>query len=519
MVSRCIACARVVKLAAWGLLLGTVLALVVAAVRTFTFEVGEDLRLSAWEKRDVLPGTFSPQEKAEFLRSFKEAIRIPTVSTSETDLNISALEEFNDFLQKAFPVVFSSSLVQHEIVSDYSHLFKVSGSDPTLQPYMIISHIDVVPAPSDGWDAPPFSAQEINGFIYGRGTLDNKQSLMGSLQALEYLLKRGYKPRRTFYLGFGHDEEVNGLNGAKNIAALLKSRGVKLSFILDEGMAVLDGIIKGLQGPAAIIGVSEKGIMTIKLTVTMKPGHSSTPPRETTIGILSTAVSRLERNPLPSKFGLGPEKAMFEHLASRFDFPVNFVMSNLWLFSPILTWILEKEPSTNALIRTTTAVTMFNAGIKNNIISPYAEAIVNFRIHNAQTTDEVLQIVSDTIADDRVKVEVISAGEPLPISSYNATSFGYQIIKKTAQEIFPQVVVAPGVCVGSSDSKHFVEVCDEILRFVPTWFKIEDLSRFHGLNERISVKNYEEAVKFYFQLFQNCDISKLPEPHAGGHEL
>ncbi|KAG2468192.1 P2012 hydrolase, partial [Polypterus senegalus] len=113
----------------------------------------------------------------------------------------------------------------------------------------------------------------------------------------------------------------------------------------------------------------------------------------------------------------------------------------------------------------------------NNIISPYAEAIVNFRIHNAQTTDEVLQIVSDTIADDRVKVEVISAGEPLPISSYNATSFGYQIIKKTAQEIFPQVVVAPGVCVGSSDSKHFVEVCDEILRFVPTWFKIEDLSR------------------------------------------
>ncbi|KAG2468188.1 P2012 hydrolase, partial [Polypterus senegalus] len=194
MVSRCIACARVVKLAAWGLLLGTVLALVVAAVRTFTFEVGEDLRLSAWEKRDVLPGTFSPQEKAEFLRSFK-----------------------------AFPVVFSSSLVQHEIVSDYSHLFKVSGSDPTLQPYMIISHIDVVPAPSDGWDAPPFSAQEINGFIYGRGTLDNKQSLM-----------------------------VNGLNGAKNIAALLKSRGVKLSFILDEGMAVLDGIIKGLQGPAAM---------------------------------------------------------------------------------------------------------------------------------------------------------------------------------------------------------------------------------------------------------------------------
>uniref|UniRef100_A0A8C2FNU6 Peptidase M20 domain containing 1, tandem duplicate 2 n=1 Tax=Cyprinus carpio TaxID=7962 RepID=A0A8C2FNU6_CYPCA len=417
-------------------------------------------------------------------------------SFTETNVNRSALREFDGLLlRKVFPKIFSSSLVQHELVGNYSQLFRIPGSEPDLEPYMLLAHIDVVPADeADGWDAPPFSAQELNGFIYGRGTIDNKQSVMGILQASEYLLERGYTPRRSFYIGLGHDEEVNGLYGAANIVKLLKSQGVKLQYVLDEGLAVLDGIINGLDGPAALIGISEKGQATVKLSVSSAPGHSSMLPRESSIGILASAVNRLEENLMPRLFGYGPD-----------------IICVLFICR-----VLERKPDTNAFVRTTTAVTMFNSGVKINIIPSYAEAFVNFRIHSAQTLQEVLELVK---SDQRVKVELVNGFDPLPISSYDEQVFGFQIIKKTVQSMFPQLTVAPGICVGNTDSRHYKDIQKDIYHFVPSWFKPGDPQRFHSVNERISIQNYEEIVLFYFQLIQNNDIRKLPPPHSSQHEL
>uniref|UniRef100_A0A8C1QG18 Peptidase M20 domain containing 1, tandem duplicate 2 n=1 Tax=Cyprinus carpio TaxID=7962 RepID=A0A8C1QG18_CYPCA len=434
-----------------------------------------------------------------------------------------ALREFDALLKKVFPKVFSSSLVQHEMVGNYSHLLTVPGSEADLEPYMLLAHIDVVPADeADGWDAPPFSAQELNGFIYGRGTIDNKQSVMGILQALEYLLERGYTPRRSFYIGLGHDEEVNGLHGAANIVKLLKSRGVKLQYVLDEGLAVLDGVISGLDGPAALIGISEKGQATVKLSVSSAPGHSSMPPRESSIGILASAVKRLEENPMPRLFGYGPERGTFEHLAHKVKCYKQRILQAT--FYEILTISLIffcslRKPDTNAFVRTTTAVTMFNSGVKINIIPSNAEAFVNFRIHSAQTLQEVVELVELTVSDERVKVELVNGFDPLPISSYDEQAFGFQIIKKTVQGMFPQLTVAPGICVGNTDSRHYKDITQDIYRFAPSWFKPGDPQRFHGVNERISIQNYEEIVLFYFQLIQNNDIRKLPPPHSSQHEL
>uniref|UniRef100_A0A8C7KMN1 Peptidase M20 domain containing 1 n=1 Tax=Oncorhynchus kisutch TaxID=8019 RepID=A0A8C7KMN1_ONCKI len=417
-----------------------------------------------------------------------------------------------------FPTVFSSHLVQHEVVANYSHLFWVPGSDLALVPYMLLAHIDVVPADeNDGWEVSPFSAKEIDGFIYGRGTIDNKQSVMGILQALEYLLIRGYSPQRGFFIGLGHDEEVGGLQGAMNIVKVLKRKGVQLAFILDEGLAVLDGVISGLQGPAALIGISEKGQATVKLSVFKAPGHSSMPPRESSIGILAGAVKRLEDNPMPILFGEGPERRTFEHLAHRFGLPIKFVMSNMWLFSPLI--VMERSPDTNAFLRTTTAVTMFNSGVKVNVLPSLAEAYVNLRIHPAQTVEEVLEFIQSTVGDERVKMELVNGFDPLPVSSYDETSFGFQTIKKTLLDQFPQVTVAPGVCIGNTDSRHYTDLAKDIYRFAPTWIRPGDTQRFHGINERISKKNYEELVVFYFNLIQNCDIKELPSPHSAGHEL
>uniref|UniRef100_A0A8C8BFT8 Peptidase M20 domain containing 1 n=1 Tax=Otus sunia TaxID=257818 RepID=A0A8C8BFT8_9STRI len=453
---------------------------------------------------------FSAGERLELKEALRGAIKIPTVSVSPEDLNTTAMAEFGNYIQEVFPAVFSSKFIQHEIVGKYSHLFTVQGSNPEMMPYMLLAHMDVVPAPPEGWDFPPFSAAEHEGFIYGRGTLDNKNSAI-VLKALRRYRKR-YSQKQMY--------PVSGQKGAREIAALLEARRVKLSFLLDEGSAILDGIIAGVKKPVAVIAITEKGSMTLNFTVEKEPGHSSFPPKETAIGILAAAMSRLEQNPLRNLFGYGPELMTVEHLASEFSFPLNLIMSNLWLFSPIVSRVLAWKPSTNALIRTTTAVTMFNAGIKTNVIPSSAKATVNFRIHSAETATEVLETVRNTIADDRVKIDVVEAFDPLPISPWDDQTFGVHILQRTILDTFPDVdSVVPGTCIGNTDSRHFTNVTNAIYRFNPLLLKSDDLPRIHGLNERISVENYEKQVEFLFQLIKNCDTDKLPEPHANSHEL
>lgn len=512
--------AKYLKIVISGIALIIAILLTVAAIRTLSLDVNAGLQLANWEKTNNISLVIGHSEREQLLATFKEAIRIPTVSYSKSNISTTALLQFDRFLRKAFPTVFSSTLVKHELIANYSHLFWVQGSQTDLEPYMLLAHIDVVPAEeSDGWDAPPFSAEEIGDFIYGRGTMDDKSAVMAILQALEYLLMKGYTPRRGFYIGLGHDEEINGDNGAMNIVRVLKRRGVSLLFVLDEGLAILDGVLPGLVEPVALIGTSEKGQVTIKLSVSMSPTHSSMPPRETSIGILASVVKRLEDNPMPRMFGQGPEKGLFEHLAHKFRFPHNFLLSNLWLFTPIISRVLEKQTSSNALVRTTTAITMFNAGVKDNVIPSYAEAIVNLRIHSAQTLQEVVDLIEVTVGDPRVKIKTVSGFDPLPVSSHDETSFGFQIIKKTVLDMFPTMTVAPGLCVGNTDSRHFKDLTRSIYRFAPVWYRAGDAERFHGINERISKENYEGLIQFYFNIFQNCDIKKLPDSHTSVHEL
>ncbi|XP_042300304.1 N-fatty-acyl-amino acid synthase/hydrolase PM20D1-like, partial [Sceloporus undulatus] len=209
-------------------------------------------------------------------------------STFQTILSIFLIFLF----PLAFPGVFSATFIHHEVIGGYSHLFTIQGSNSQLQPYMLLAHIDVVPASPEGWDvSDPFSAEEHNGFIYGRGTLDNKNSVMGILHALEFLLRRNYRPQRSFYIGLGHDEEIGGQKGAKKIVAELESRGLKLAFLLDEGSFIYDGIVTGIEKPVALIAITEKGAITAHFGVTSVPGHSSAPPKRTSIGILSEAMS------------------------------------------------------------------------------------------------------------------------------------------------------------------------------------------------------------------------------------
>ncbi|XP_054418973.1 N-fatty-acyl-amino acid synthase/hydrolase PM20D1 isoform X2 [Pteronotus mesoamericanus] len=440
-----------------------------------------------------IPPHFSQEESFRMKETLKGAIQIPTVSFSPGESNVTALAEFGEYIYKAFPTVFKTGFIQHEVVGEYSHLFTVQGSDPSLQPYMLLSHIDVVPAPEQGWEVPPFSGLEHDGFIYGRGTLDNKNSAMAILQALELLLIRNYIPRRSFYISLGHDEEVSGTNGAQKISALLQARGVQLAFIVDECGFILDGFIPSITKPFAFVSVSEKGSLNLILQVNMTPGHSSAPPKETSIGILAAAVSRLERATMPSMFGSEPLRMTLQQLANEFSFPTNIIMNNLWLFGPLVRRSMESEPITNALVRTTMAVTMFQAGIK------------------------VLELAKNIVADDRVQFHVLNTFDPMPPSPYDDQALGYQLIRQTLQSLFPEVSIVPGICIGQTDSRHYSNLTSGIYRFNPLYAQPQDFRSIHGINEKISVKVYRTQVKFIFEFIQNADADQRPVSHL--HEL
>ncbi|KAK1329388.1 hypothetical protein QTO34_011572 [Cnephaeus nilssonii] len=494
---------------------------------TATVPRSKGLRDAEHQRASRIPSQFSQEERVAMKESLKGAIQIPTVSFNPGEFNTTALAEFGEYMHKVFPTVFRTSFIQHEVVGEYSHLFTVQGSDPSLQPYMLLAHIDVVPAPDQGWEVPPFSGLERDGFIYGRGTLDNKNSVMAILQALELLLIRNYIPRRSFFIALGHDEEivapgsisagVRGTWGSEDLSPP-PGKGCPARLHVDEGSFILDGFIPSLKKPFAMVSVSEKGSLDLMMEVNMTPGHSSAPPKETSIGILAAAVSRLEQTPMPNMFGSGPLKMTLQQLANEFSFPANVIFNNLWLFWPLVSRLMERDDITNALVRTTTAVTMFNAGIKVNVIPPVAQATVNFRIHPAQTVQEVLKLAKDIVVDDRVQFHVLEAFEPLPVSPFDDQALGYQLIRQTIQSVFPEInIVAPGICIAQTDSRHYTNLTTGIYRFNPLYLQPQDFSGIHGINERISVQAFETQVKFLFEFIQNADTEQRPVSHL--HEL
>jgi carboxypeptidase PM20D1 len=315
------------------------------------------------------------------------------------------------------------------------------------------------------------------------------------------MAKDGFRPKRTIYFAFGHDEDVSGMRGAKAIATLLASRGVRLDFVLDEGLLITDGIMKGLDKPAALIGVAEKGYATLVLTAHATPGHSSMPPRETAIGMMSAALARLEDHSLPARVR-GTVAEMFDTLAPEMSGFNRVVLSNLWLFKPLLLREFDKGGATRAMVRTTTALTIFNAGDKDNVLPGNAEATVNFRLLPGDTQASITEHVRDTIKNDKISIAPFPGNtDPPPVTG--TASASYQALNRTIREIFPDVVVAPGLMVAATDSRHYAGLTDNIFRFSPVRATSDDLKRFHGTNERLSIKNYADMIRFYRRLMQN----------------
>jgi carboxypeptidase PM20D1 len=440
-----------------------------------------------------------PVDEQKVAEHLAASVRCQTVPLDETGTpDPEAFQQLHQMLAETYPLVHQK--LRREVVNGYSLLYIWQGSRADLEPVMLMAHQDVVSADPTEWTHPPFEGKIVDGFIWGRGTLDIKNQLIGIMEAAEALLQQGYRPERTILFGLGHDEETGGVNGCKILGQELKKRSIHLAGIVDEGGGIMAGLAAGVRGPIALVGVSEKGYLTVEFTVNSAPGHSSTPPPQTSIGILARALTRLEAHPMPTH--LRKLRPLYHGIGRAAPFYIQIPFANVWLFGPLLKRWLVPKPEMNASMRTTTALTIINGGVEDNTIPAEAKAIVNFRLLPGDTIAEVLWHVKKVIKDERVKFKPVEGkyNEALPVSPRDCPE--YKSLRTVIRQVFDNPPVAPFVMLGGTDCQHFVPVCDNIYRFTSLVMDESFMGLEHGIDERIPVEGMARMVKFYAQLMQ-----------------
>ncbi len=454
-------------------------------------------------------------------KRLSRGVQFPTISNQDrNDFDAKAFTDYHQFLKDSYPNVHKT--LKREVLGDprpFSLLYSWEGKDPSLPPALIYAHMDAVPVPEDSreqWKQDPFSGAIADGYIWGRGVLDDKCQVQAILEAAEMKIKEGWQPSRTLYFVFGQDEEVGGPEGAKHIADVLEKRGIKrFAFVIDESAPLTPGIFPGIPDNTALIGIAQKGYLSLELAIHAVGGHSSQPPEESNIGILAKAITKLEAAQFPYRIHpalreqyryLGPEldkkmQPLFAAVAFGKD-------GEMTAEEKQFIDVMAKQPVTRAMMHTTIAVTMFNAGIKDNVLPPSASAVVNFRPMPGDTPDVIIDHVKKAINDDRITVRDISASTPAT-NVADARGPGYKALEKTIRQIWGNdLIVAPFFVIGGSDSKHF-----QARPFAPDVYtitgvqleNIKEFEGFHGVNERIRVDEYGKSIGFFYQLMNNLE--------------
>jgi carboxypeptidase PM20D1 len=439
----------------------------------------------------------APQLDTSAVRNLASAIGFKTISNSDSSLfDSTQFLGFRRFLEATYPL--THARLERTIVKDYTLVYRWDGKDAQLPPVVLMAHQDVVPveeATRGIWTVDPFEGVVRDNFIWGRGATDDKINLISILQSAEKLLRSGFQPNRTIYLVFGHDEEIGG-SGAKAVAEWFRKDGIRPELVLDEGGIVTREKVPGLNRTVALIGTSEKGILTLQLKVEKGGGHSAMPERETAIDILARAITTLNENEFEARFSPSTE-SFLEYVGPEMPFGQRIAFANLWLFTPVIHRIYEKSAPGNAMIRTTMVPTILRAGVKENVVPTSATATVNLRLLPGDSSGTVLRKIRELINDDRVQVELLDAREASGVTPME--SFAYQTVDQIVRQTYDSVVATPFLMIGATDSRHFSDVSGGIIKFSP----MVDPIGFHGIDERVSIESFRESMWFFEQLMRD----------------
>ena len=425
-------------------------------------------------------------------------IRCRTVSSrNPAEVDTGEFEAFIEALRELYPT--AHAVLEYERVNGYGLLFRWPGRTAG-RPVVLMAHYDVVPvADPDAWVHPPFSGAVADGFIWGRGTLDDKGALAAIMEAVESLAAAGFVPARDVYLSFGNNEETAG-DTAAAAAALLAARGVQPWFVLDEGGAVASQAFPFIAAPMAVIGVSEKGILDVELSAEDPGGHASTPRRGGATARLARAILRIDRRPFPALLPDVPVE-MLHRLAPAAPLPLRPVLRRAHRLRPALAAVFGRlggEPG--AMVRTTAAVTELHGSPASNVLATRASANVNIRVAVGEDIAGTLDRLRRVIADPTIGLRVVEGTEPSPVSERGNDQF--RLLEETVTAVFPDAVAAPYIMLGGSDARRFTGISDAVYRFAP--FRMDGAARasIHADNERLGIAAFGEGIIFYRRLLQ-----------------
>lgn len=422
---------------------------------------------------------------------------------------------FQTFLEHSYPAAHSA--MDKTLINQYSLLYHWQGSDPQKKPILLLAHYDVVPATlpasadetaakteTSPWQHPPFAGEISEGYIWGRGALDDKASLIAIMETIDALVREGYQPKRSIYLAFGHDEEIGGKNGAMQIAKHLADKNLRFDFILDEGSMIAIDMIPQFDYAIAAIGPAEKGYLSLKLSSQAKGGHASMPPPQSAIGQLASAIHKLEQNPSPIDRELS--QALYDEILPHMPFAMKIVLANRWLFNPLIDWAISSSPSLNAGLRTTLATTMIQGGHKENVLPSTASATLNIRILPGDTIAAVIARVKDTIDNEQIRIDILgTANEASAVTDTKGSA--YTLIRRTIHQLSGKdnTLVVPRLVVAATDARHYQHLSDQVLRFIYLPVTPDTISGIHGDNEKVAIEDLAQAIRFYYQLIRNAD--------------
>lgn len=425
-------------------------------------------------------------------------IRIPTVSHPDPEqIDHDAFAAFGAELARRYPLLHG---LEHVAVARHGLLAHWPGRSAE-RPVVLMAHLDVVPVSEDGagWSHPPFAADLVDGAVWGRGTLDDKGQLVAVCEAVEALLGHGFVPAQDVWLSFGCTEEVSG-SGATDAVAELRSRGVRPWFVLDEGGAVAHDAFPGVTTPIGVVGVTEKGTTTLELSVEGRGGHASTPARRGPTARLARAITRLDAASMPSRLP-EPTVELFRRMAPHAPLPLRPVMAGAGRLAPVLARALVAAgPEAAAMTRTTFAVTTLSGSPAHNVIAQTARAGVNVRVMVGDTVADAVAHVRAVVADDQVRVEVVEASEPSPVSPRDEA---FELLAATIEEVFPDAVAAPYVMMAATDARHFTTICERVYRFAPFRMTKAQREAIHSYDEHLRVDDFLDGIRWYERLLES----------------
>ncbi|KAJ7839141.1 hypothetical protein B0H14DRAFT_2787840 [Mycena olivaceomarginata] len=430
------------------------------------------------------------------------------------------------YLLETFPDVFATLKLEH--FATHGLLLTWHGSDESLAPIVLMAHQDTVPVPEETverWTHPPFAGHiDTEGWVWGRGVVDSKNTLIATFSAVSELIASGFSPQRTVLLASGFDEEGGGVRSARVIAQKVEDRyGLDSIFaIVDEGGGVIaDHFGQTWVAPAT----GEKGSVNIQVSVNVPGGHSSIPPPHTAIGILSTLVAAVEAHPPPVTLSPGNPFSTFAICLAAYgtiDADLKQALSNERTWPAAAEMLAEQSPGYAARLTTTQAVDIVRGGVKVNALPEEAHAIVNHRVAVDDSISRVHKRYIELLAPEAAEfnLSVVGFGEEpiagltryLRLSSPGGaeaspvsptTGDAWRVFSGTSLYLWPDAIVTPYLSTGGTDTRAYLNLTRAIYRFAG--IKDSQWENMHTVDERLHVDGHISSIEWIHAFIQNAD--------------